>query len=152
MSDSSQPFLESRDSFRSKTPSSMNDLDEDVLTSDSSLEAIELSSQSPCETDHSEYYQSTNGKQPENYRHVPEVDNSDSKWVMVVGGLGYIGSHTSWELLKAGYNVLIIDNLDNSHFDTFINLETLQSQHFPDPSTRPGLLVRERQRFQSLDH
>lgn len=34
---------------------------------------------------------------------------------MVIGGLGYIGSHTVLELLKEGYNVLIIDNLSNSY-------------------------------------
>jgi len=34
--------------------------------------------------------------------------------VLLTGGLGYIGSHTAVELLKAGYEVVIIDNLSNS--------------------------------------
>ena len=34
--------------------------------------------------------------------------------ILVTGGLGYIGSHTSVELLKAGHNVIVIDNLSNS--------------------------------------
>jgi len=35
--------------------------------------------------------------------------------VLVTGGAGYIGSHTCVELLKAGYEVFVIDNLSNGH-------------------------------------
>ncbi|MGL6103172.1 MAG: SDR family NAD(P)-dependent oxidoreductase, partial [Exiguobacterium acetylicum] len=35
--------------------------------------------------------------------------------VLVTGGAGYIGSHTCLELLRAGYEVIVIDNLSNSH-------------------------------------
>ena len=34
--------------------------------------------------------------------------------ILVTGGTGYIGSHTAVELLKEGYEVVIIDNLSNS--------------------------------------
>ncbi|MCR5508800.1 MAG: UDP-glucose 4-epimerase GalE [Lachnospiraceae bacterium] len=34
--------------------------------------------------------------------------------VLVTGGAGYIGSHTCVELINAGYDVVIVDNLDNS--------------------------------------
>ena len=34
--------------------------------------------------------------------------------VLVTGGTGYIGSHTTVELLKAGYEAVIVDNLSNS--------------------------------------
>jgi len=34
--------------------------------------------------------------------------------ILVTGGAGYIGSHTCVELLQAGYNVVVIDNLCNS--------------------------------------
>lgn len=34
--------------------------------------------------------------------------------ILVTGGLGYIGSHTTVELIAAGYDVVIIDNLSNS--------------------------------------
>lgn len=34
--------------------------------------------------------------------------------VLVTGGVGYIGSHTSIELLENGYEVIIVDNLCNS--------------------------------------
>ena len=35
--------------------------------------------------------------------------------VLVTGGAGYIGSHTCVELLKAGHEVFVIDNLSNGH-------------------------------------
>ncbi|MFW5514700.1 MAG: NAD-dependent epimerase/dehydratase family protein, partial [Prevotella sp.] len=34
--------------------------------------------------------------------------------ILVTGGTGFIGSHTSVELIEAGYNVVSIDNLSNS--------------------------------------
>lgn len=35
--------------------------------------------------------------------------------VLVTGGAGYIGSHTCVELMQAGHEVLVLDNLCNSH-------------------------------------
>ena len=36
--------------------------------------------------------------------------------ILVTGGTGFIGSHTVVELLQAGYDVVIADNLcNNSH-------------------------------------
>ncbi|ANX13959.1 UDP-glucose 4-epimerase GalE [Fictibacillus arsenicus] len=35
--------------------------------------------------------------------------------ILVTGGTGYIGSHTCVELLKAGYEVVVLDNLSNSN-------------------------------------
>ncbi|RJQ37572.1 MAG: UDP-glucose 4-epimerase GalE [Dehalococcoidia bacterium] len=37
-----------------------------------------------------------------------------SKKILVTGGTGFIGSHTVVELLQAGYEVVIVDNLSNS--------------------------------------
>ncbi|MBQ2364753.1 MAG: UDP-glucose 4-epimerase GalE, partial [Alistipes sp.] len=37
-----------------------------------------------------------------------------NKRVLVTGGAGYIGSHTTVELINAGYDVIIVDNLSNS--------------------------------------
>ena len=34
--------------------------------------------------------------------------------VLVSGGAGYIGSHTAVELIGAGFDVVIVDNLSNS--------------------------------------
>jgi UDP-glucose 4-epimerase len=35
--------------------------------------------------------------------------------ILVTGGMGYIGSHTCVELLNAGYEVVVVDNLCNAH-------------------------------------
>src|SRR5690625_7667444 len=34
--------------------------------------------------------------------------------ILVTGGAGYIGSHTCLELIQAGHEVLVVDNLANS--------------------------------------
>jgi UDP-glucose 4-epimerase len=39
------------------------------------------------------------------------------KKILVTGGTGYIGSHTSVELIEEGFDVIIIDNLYNSEAD-----------------------------------
>jgi UDP-glucose 4-epimerase len=35
--------------------------------------------------------------------------------VLVTGGAGYIGSHTHWRLVEAGYKVTVVDNLYSGH-------------------------------------
>ena len=35
--------------------------------------------------------------------------------ILVTGGTGFIGSHTTVELQEAGYDVVIVDNLSNSN-------------------------------------
>jgi UDP-glucose 4-epimerase len=35
--------------------------------------------------------------------------------ILLTGGAGYIGSHTCLELLRAGHDVVVVDNLSNSH-------------------------------------
>ena len=35
--------------------------------------------------------------------------------IVVTGGAGYIGSHTVVELLHSGFDVIVIDNMSNSH-------------------------------------
>ena len=34
--------------------------------------------------------------------------------VLVTGGAGYIGSHTVVELLKEGYDAVVVDNMGNA--------------------------------------
>ena len=43
------------------------------------------------------------------------VENSSIEKVIVTGGLGYIGSHTVVELIKSGFEPVIIDNLSNTN-------------------------------------
>jgi UDP-glucose 4-epimerase len=38
--------------------------------------------------------------------------------ILVTGGAGYIGSHTCVELLNAGYDVVVADNLSNSKYES----------------------------------
>ena len=47
------------------------------------------------------------------------------KTILVTGGAGYIGSHTVVELLKAGYGVVIVDNLVNSNLAVLPRIETI---------------------------
>lgn len=43
--------------------------------------------------------------------------------ILVTGGTGYIGSHTTVELIQKGFDVVIIDNLSNSYIDTLDGIE-----------------------------
>lgn len=45
--------------------------------------------------------------------------------IIVTGGAGYIGSHTTVELQNNGYQVIIIDNLSNSRIEVLDNIETI---------------------------
>ena len=45
--------------------------------------------------------------------------------VLVTGGIGYIGSHTCVELLDAGYEVVVIDNLSNSKIDVIDKIKQI---------------------------
>lgn len=51
--------------------------------------------------------------------------------ILVTGGTGYIGSHTTVELQQAGYPVVIIDNLSNSNRDVLDGIERITGQR-PD--------------------
>ena len=42
--------------------------------------------------------------------------------VLVTGGLGYIGSHTSVLLLEKGYDLVIVDDLSNSNEKVIENM------------------------------
>lgn len=45
--------------------------------------------------------------------------------ILVTGGLGFIGSHTVVELLDAGYEVVVIDNLSNSKIDVIDKIKKI---------------------------
>jgi len=48
--------------------------------------------------------------------------------IVVTGGTGYIGSHTAVELMGAGYDVLVIDNLGNSRIEVLDGIEKISGQ------------------------
>lgn len=45
--------------------------------------------------------------------------------ILVTGGTGYIGSHTTVKLQEAGYEVVIIDNLSNSNIEVLDGIEAI---------------------------
>ena len=45
--------------------------------------------------------------------------------VLVTGGAGFIGSHTVVELLKEGFDVVIIDNLSNASEESLKRVEEI---------------------------
>ena len=51
--------------------------------------------------------------------------------ILVTGGTGYIGSHTCIELIKAGYEVIVVDNLCNSSLESLRRVEKLVDSNVP---------------------
>lgn len=51
------------------------------------------------------------------------------KTILVTGGNGYIGSHVSLELLREGYEVVVIDNLSNSYIEAIKRVEKLSKKN-----------------------
>jgi len=56
--------------------------------------------------------------------------SASDRFILVTGGLGYIGSHTTVEILKKGHNVIIIDNLSNCFKNVYDNIENLATRHY----------------------
>jgi len=51
--------------------------------------------------------------------------------ILVTGGAGYIGSHTTLELINSGYEVVVVDNLSNSSFESLRRVESLTGYNIP---------------------
>lgn len=51
--------------------------------------------------------------------------------VLLTGGTGYIGSHTALVLLEAGHNVVLLDNLSNSHEKVVGDIEKIAKKNVP---------------------
>lgn len=63
--------------------------------------------------------------------------------ILVVGGAGYIGSHTCVALQQAGYEVLVLDNFSNSKAEGLRRVSTITGREVPiilgDVRKRDGL-------------
>lgn len=66
------------------------------------------------------------------------------KTILVTGGTGYIGSHAVVQLLNAGHNVVILDNLCNSNRGVLQRIENLtqKSPHFIEGDIRDRAVLR----------
>jgi UDP-glucose 4-epimerase len=51
--------------------------------------------------------------------------------ILVTGGAGYIGSHTCVELLTAGHEVVVVDNLSNSRIAALQRVEKITGKSIP---------------------
>jgi UDP-glucose 4-epimerase len=51
--------------------------------------------------------------------------------ILVTGGAGYIGSHTCIELIKAGHDVVVLDNFCNSHPEAIARVEKIVGKKIP---------------------
>lgn len=80
-----------------------------------------------------------------------------SKNILVTGGAGYIGSHTCLELLNAGHNVVVVDNLDNSSEESLTRVQELTGKtlEFNEVDICDGPALREvfaRHKFDAVVH
>ena len=51
--------------------------------------------------------------------------------ILITGGCGYIGSHTCIEMIKAGYDIVVIDNYYNSKPEALKRTRELAGKDFP---------------------
>ena len=58
---------------------------------------------------------------------------SDSliRQILIIGGVGYISSHTVVELLKSGYDVVVVDDFSNSSLQVLDRLKTITGVTVP---------------------
>ncbi|WP_077623695.1 UDP-glucose 4-epimerase GalE [Sediminibacillus massiliensis] len=50
--------------------------------------------------------------------------------ILITGGAGYIGSHTCVELLKAGFDIVVLDNFSNSHPESLRRVKEITGRDF----------------------
>lgn len=53
------------------------------------------------------------------------------KTILITGGAGYIGSHTAVELVAAGYQVVVVDNLSNADTTCLKGAEKITGRSLP---------------------
>ena len=73
--------------------------------------------------------------------------------ILITGGAGYIGTHTAVELMNAGHEVVIVDNLCNSSIKVLERLEHLCGRrfHFVRADVRDGAALDQTFAAHSID-
>ena len=63
--------------------------------------------------------------------------------ILVTGGCGYIGSHTTLCLLESGYEVIVLDNLSNSSAESLSRVAqiTHKTAQFIEGDIKDALLL-----------
>ena len=51
--------------------------------------------------------------------------------ILITGGAGYIGSHTCLQLLAAGQQIIVVDNLSNSSQESLLRVAKIAGKTFP---------------------
>ena len=51
--------------------------------------------------------------------------------ILITGGAGYIGSHTCLQLLAAGHQIIVVDNLSNSSQESLLRVTKIAGKTFP---------------------
>ncbi len=51
--------------------------------------------------------------------------------ILITGGAGYIGSHAAVEFIKAGHDIVVLDNIFNSHMEAIDRVKELTGKDFP---------------------
>ena len=62
--------------------------------------------------------------------------------ILLTGGAGFIGSHTAVELLNAGHDVVVVDNLYNSSEKVIDRVEELTGKKVKFTTRMPATLRR----------
>lgn len=59
------------------------------------------------------------------------MSRNEKQCVLVTGGAGYIGSHTTVEVIKAGYSAIVLDNLVNGSRECVRRVEKITKRNIP---------------------
>lgn len=69
-----------------------------------------------------------------------DIADDTRSFILVVGGCGYIGSHTTLELLKEGYNVIVVDDLSNAFKTVLDRVKFLAAEFWKEKGQAPPSL------------
>ena len=53
---------------------------------------------------------------------------ANKEFILITGGLGFIGSHTVIELLRINKNIIVVDNLSNSSISMKRKIEKISKK------------------------